>query len=202
MISWRNPGPEHRDWDLRHLPRRRPRGHGRRLEITGQSDDLNLLGVCAGGITSAALLGHLAATGDDRGPLGHLPRHHPRLGRALDHGRCLISGPTLESSCAARASARGCSRARTCQRVFAWLRPNDLVWNYWVNNYLMGKNPPAFDVLAWNVDSTNLPAGLHQRLPRHRRRTNGLTEPGTIEVLDTPVDLGAGRPARASWSGR
>jgi polyhydroxyalkanoate synthase subunit PhaC len=46
-------------------------------------------------------------------------------------------------------------------KVFAWLRPNDLVWNYWVNNYLMGKEPPAYDVLGWNVDSTNLPAGLH-----------------------------------------
>ena len=46
-------------------------------------------------------------------------------------------------------------------RMFAWMRPNDLIWNYWVNNYLLGNRPPAFDVLAWNADSTNLPAGLH-----------------------------------------
>ncbi len=46
-------------------------------------------------------------------------------------------------------------------KVFAWMRPNDLIWNYWVNNYLMGKEPPAFDILYWNNDHTRLPAALH-----------------------------------------
>ena len=63
-------------------------------------------------------------------------------------------------SIAARA-ARACSTGRSMARVFAWVRPNDLVWNYWVANYLLGENPPAFDVLAWNADTTNLPAALH-----------------------------------------
>ena len=45
--------------------------------------------------------------------------------------------------------------------AFIWMRPDDLVWNYWVNNYLMGEKPPAFDILAWNADGTNLPGALH-----------------------------------------
>ena len=66
-----------------------------------------------------------------------------------------------------RASAparKGVLEGKDMARVFAWLRPNDLVWNYWVNNYLMGNTPPAFDILYWNNDTTRLPARLHGEL--------------------------------------
>ena len=72
--------------------------------------------------------------------------------------------------------------------MFAWVRPNDLVWNYWVSNYLLGEDPPAFDVLAWNSDTTNLPAALHAEFV-HLFLDNALLEPGKISVLGTPVDL-------------
>jgi polyhydroxyalkanoate synthase len=77
---------------------------------------------------------------------------------------------------------------RDLERVFAWIRPNDLVWRYWVNNYLMGENPPAFDVLAWNSDSTNMPAALHAEFLR-LFVDNTLIEPGALTVLGSPVDL-------------
>ena len=83
-------------------------------------------------------------------------------------------------------------------RVFAWLRPNDLVWNYWVNNYLLGENPPAFDILYWNNDTTRLPAGLHSDF-LDLYLTNGLVE-GTLEVLGTTVDLRQGDVRHASSS--
>ena len=74
--------------------------------------------------------------------------------------------------------------------VFAWLRPNDLVWNYWVNNYLQGKPPPAFDILYWNADTTRMTAGLHRdfiEIAVH----NSLTRSGAATMLGSPVDLSA-----------
>ena len=61
--------------------------------------------------------------------------------------------------------------------MFAWLRPNDLIWNYWVNNYLLGKEPPAFDILYWNADTTNMPAALHRDFVEMSLE-NTLVEPG------------------------
>jgi polyhydroxyalkanoate synthase len=73
-------------------------------------------------------------------------------------------------------------------RVFAWMRPNDLVWNYFINNYLLGKEPPAFDILYWNNDSTRLPAAYHGEL-LDLFKHNPLTRPGALEVCGTPIDL-------------
>ena len=186
-ISWRNPGPEHRDWTLDTYVAAIIEATDAALAITG-ADDLNLLGVCAGGITSAGLLGHLAAIDDAR------VRSASFLVTIIDWDvpstmGTMISGPVIEAS-TRRTQRDGVLKGDDLAKVFAWLRPNDLVWNYVVNNYLMGKNPPAFDVLAWNGDSTNLPAGLHADFMTIAAE-NSLTKPGEVEVLDTPVDLSA-----------
>jgi polyhydroxyalkanoate synthase len=72
--------------------------------------------------------------------------------------------------------------------AFTWLRPDDLVFNYWVNNYLMGDKPPAFDILTWNTDGTNLPGALHGQF-LEIFRDNLLTRPGALSVLGTPLRL-------------
>jgi polyhydroxyalkanoate synthase len=100
----------------------------------------------------------------------------------------LASQPAVEAA-RARSHRAGVLDGRDLARVFAWLRPNDLVWNYWVNNYLLGQDPPAFDILYWNADTTRLPAGLHSDF-LDLFTTNGLAHPGTLTVLGTPVDLG------------
>ena len=69
------------------------------------------------------------------------------------------------------------------------MRPNDLVWNYWVNDYLMGKKPAPFDILAWNADKTNLPAALHGQF-LDMFASNVLAHPGGMTVLGSAVDLG------------
>jgi polyhydroxyalkanoate synthase subunit PhaC len=73
-------------------------------------------------------------------------------------------------------------------RVFAWMRPNDLVWNYWTNNYLMGNPPPAFDILYWNNDTTRLPAKFHGTLI-DIFANDWLLHPGQLKVLGVPIDV-------------
>ena len=78
------------------------------------------------------------------------------------HGRRDGRPPgAVELAAVALGHAQGYLDGAEMARVFAWLRPNDLVWNYWVNNYLLGSQPPAFDILYWNTDTTRMPAGLH-----------------------------------------
>ncbi len=184
-ISFRNPTAEHRDWGLDTYVAAILDAADAAIEISG-SPDLNLLGVCAGGITMAAMLGHLAADGDTRFHSATF------LVTILDWEvpstlGTFISRPVVNAG-RRRSQSKGVLDGGDLGRVFAWLRPNDLIWNYWVNNYLMGKNPAAFDVLSWNVDSTNLPAALHSDF-LEIAVGNTLAHPGETPCMDTPVDL-------------
>ncbi len=184
-VSWRNPKPEHRNWGLDDYVTACQEAIAAVCEISG-SRDLNLLGVCAGGITSTLLLGHLAATGERRVNAETL------VVTMLDSSMPSMTGmfATEEAVAAAIARSRrkGVLDGAGMARLFAWLRPNDLVWNYWVNNYLMGNDPAPFDILFWNADSTNLPARLHAGFLELLLR-NGLTRAGAVEILGTPIDL-------------
>ncbi|WP_419235013.1 PHA/PHB synthase family protein [Rickettsia endosymbiont of Nabis limbatus] len=74
--------------------------------------------------------------------------------------------------------------------TFSLLRANDLIWTFFVNNYLLGKNPMPFDLLYWNADSTNLPARMYQEYLQNTYYNNLLKEPNTLEILGTKIDLG------------
>jgi len=87
-----------------------------------------------------------------------------------------------------RSAQRGVMDGASMARLFAWLRPNDLVWHYWVNNYLMGKEPAPFDILFWNADSTNLPAKLHADFLEILLH-NALVDADRLKVLGTPINL-------------
>jgi polyhydroxyalkanoate synthase len=185
-ISWRNPTPAQRDWDLATYVSACKEAIEVACDV-GASSDANVAGMCAGGITLACLLGHLAATDDS------LVNSATFMVAGLDISSestvgLLTSTASIEAA-RARSQRKGVLDGRDLGRMFAWLRPNDLIWNYWVNNYLLGQNPPAFDILYWNADTTNLTAGLHSDF-LDLLGTNGLAAPGSIEVLGTPVDLG------------
>ena len=72
--------------------------------------------------------------------------------------------------------------------MFAWMRPNDLIWNYWVNNYLLGNDPPAYDILYWNNDTTRLPARLHADF-LGLMETNPYVHPGRMKIAGETVDM-------------
>ena len=184
-ISWRQPTAAHRGWGVDTYVAAARRAAEVACEITG-SPDCNVLGICAGGIVVALLLGHLAAREDGR-------VHSATFGvTMLDTSvGSLMRDLASDRAVAAagwRSRRRGYLDGRDMARVFAWMRPNDLVWNYWVNNYLMGNDPPAFDVLYWNSDTTRLPAALHAEYLDLFQR-NPLVGAGEISVLGTPIDL-------------
>jgi polyhydroxyalkanoate synthase len=95
----------------------------------------------------------------------------------------------LAAAAVAESARKGYLDGKALAGVFTWLRPNDLVWSYVVNNYLLGKAPPAFDILYWNQDTVRLAAGLHRDFI-HIGLDNSFPHPGALEVLEQAVDLG------------
>lgn len=186
MISWRNPGIEDRHWDLDDYIDSTIDAIGASLDIAG-ADDVNLLGVCAGGITAGIAAAYLAATSET------VVNSLSLLVTILDWDEPSMLGslltPQMIDLLQIRSDLLGTVPGSELTKAFAFLRPNDLVWNYWVNNYLHGEQPAAFDVLAWNADATNLPGGL-QRDFLSIISDNALTEPGGLLVKGVPIDLG------------
>jgi len=187
-ISWRNPDRRHADWDLDTYAGAVIEALDAIEAITG-SDRSHAIGLCAGGILLSTVVAVLAARGAGQRIAGL------SLGVCvLDQHQAGTAGALIDEGTAKLALAgsarRGYLDGRSLAEVFAWLRPNDLIWNYWVSNYLLGQDPPAFDILFWNADTTNMPAGLHRDFVRLALE-NALTVPGGARVLDTPIDLSA-----------
>ncbi len=185
IISWRNPTKAQREWGLSSYIEALKEAIDVILAITG-SDDINMLGACSGGITTAALLGHYAARGENK--VNALTLMVSVLDTQLDTQISLfVNEETLEAA-KRRSYQAGVLEGADLAKVFAWMRPNDLIWNYWVNNYLLGNEPPIFDILYWNNDTTRLPAAFHGDLIE-LFKTNPLIRPNALEVCGTPIDL-------------
>jgi polyhydroxyalkanoate synthase subunit PhaC len=185
VISWRNPGPEDREYNLDVYASSVLRVMDVVREITG-SDQLNTLGLCAGGILTSIVLAHLAATGDDRVNAASFAVTFLDFAEPSPIG--MFNLPVLVGQARRRSSRKGVLDARSLATVFNWLRPNDLIWNYWVNNYLLGREPAVFDILAWNSDGTALPSALHHQFLKMFNLN--LLARGQLQVLGTQIDLG------------
>ena len=185
IVSWRNPTPAQRDWDMDTYVAALLAAIAAVRVITGATD-VNLHGACSGAMTVAALLGHLAAI---RQKLVNATTFMVAvLGATADSQLGLFATPQTIAAAKQNSRLKGVLEGQEMGRVFAWMRPNDLVWNYWVNNYLMGKPPPAFDILYWNNDTTRLPAKFHGQLI-DIFVDRQFQQPGVSEILGTPIDL-------------
>ncbi|RNI18984.1 PHA/PHB synthase family protein [Flexivirga caeni] len=188
MISWRNPDARHAAWDFDTYVGAIIEALDAVEQITG-SDRTVLAGLCSGGILSAITAAYLAGTGDqDR--LAALFLGVTVLDNASGGTISALVDPGTAGAAKAMSRRKGYLDGAALAEVFAWLRPSDLIWNYWVNNYLLGKKPPAFDILFWNADTTRMSAGLHADFV-DMAIENKLTRPGDLTVRGVPIDLSA-----------
>ena len=188
VFSWRNPDARHADWNFETYVSAITEALDAVEHITG-SDKTVLAGICSGGILASIAAAYLAATGKQ-----------DRLAAlilavtVIDNNRAgmvsAVSGRRLAEAAKAVSRRKGYLDGRSLAEVFAWLRPGDLIWNYWVNNYLLGKKPPAFDILFWNSDTTRMTAGLHADFV-DLAIDNSLVTAGALKVFGVPIDLGA-----------
>lgn len=188
LISWRNPQAEqgHLTWDD-YLEQ----GPLAALDVVRQicgTEKINALGFCVGGTILSAALAVAKARGED--PVASLTL----LTTLLDFSDTGEIGLFVdEQSVAAREATIGQGGLLTGKELastFSALRANDLIWQYVVGNYLKGDKPPAFDLLYWNSDSTNLPGPFAAWYLRHLYLENSLRVPGKLEMCGVKADLG------------
>ena len=187
-ISWRNPTAEHREWDLQTYVEALDEGVDAICDISG-SDKVNIMGSCSGGITLAAYTAWLAAQKDDAKIQAMIFAVCVLDTMAsTDNDMAALVTPQTVMAAKQASKLRGVLDGQDMAKMFAWMRPNDLIWNYWVNNYLLGNQPPAFDVLYWNADTTRLPAGLHSDF-LDLIYTNPFLNPGALSIGGNPIDM-------------
>ncbi|HEY6890778.1 MAG TPA: alpha/beta fold hydrolase, partial [Solirubrobacter sp.] len=185
-ISWRNPGSEQGHFDLDTYAQSVLEARDAAAEIASQ-DAVNVMAACSGGIITAGALGYLAGEGR-LGEVASLTLLVSALDNAQEGRMEALASRPVAAAAVAESARRGYLDGDALASVFSWLRPNDLIWNYVVNNYLLGKQPPAFDILHWNQDTVRMAAGLHRDFVM-MALDNALAQPGGMRVLGTGVDL-------------
>ncbi|WP_447555811.1 class I poly(R)-hydroxyalkanoic acid synthase [Vreelandella sp. EE22] len=189
LISWRNPGPEQRDVTWADYMQMGPISAMEAIEKACGEKSVNLMSYCVGGTLAASTVAYLnrARQGRKINSVTYMAtlqdfRDPGDIGVFLSES--VVQG--LERSMQLKGYLDGRSMAYT----FNLLRENDLFWSFFINNYLKGNVPAAFDLLYWNTDGTNLPAATHGWYLRHMYLENRLVEPGGIELDGVKIDLG------------
>ena len=187
VISWRNPDASmaKKSWDD-YIENGPIKAIAVTREITG-SDSINALGFCVGGTILSTALAVLAAR--DEKPVASVTL----LTSLLDFTDTGILDIFIDETSVKYREAEmgkgGMLKGRDLACTFSFLRPNDLVWNYVVGNYLKGETPPPFDLLYWNSDSTNLPGPFYAWYLRNTYFENNLIKPNKLTVCGQKINL-------------
>jgi poly(3-hydroxyalkanoate) synthetase len=185
-ISWRNPEQAQGHFDLDTYAEAVSEARDAAASIASV-DKVHLAAACSGGIVTAGLLGGLAADGELSG-VASLTLMVCALDNESESTVSALTSRDVAAAAVAESARKGYLDGQALAGVFTWLRPNDLVWSYVVNNYLLGKAPPAFDILYWNQDTVRLAAGLHRDFINIGLE-NPFPRAGALEVLGRGVDL-------------
>ena len=187
VVSWRNPDASmsYTTWDdlIAHVAIKAIHVV---QEIAG-TDQINALGFCVGGTILSTALGVLAARDE------HPVASATLLTTLVDFQDTGVLDVFIDEAFVkfreAQFASGGLMKGQDMASTFSFLRPNDLVWNYVVGNYLKGETPPPFDLLYWNSDATNLPGPMYAWYLRNTYLENNLIKPGKTEVCGEKIDL-------------
>ncbi|HTX60233.1 MAG TPA: alpha/beta fold hydrolase [Verrucomicrobiae bacterium] len=157
-------------------------------EITG-APKVNVAALCLGGTLAMIALAYLAAHGQaDRIESCTLTNTLVDFSIPGDLG--VFTDEDTISRLEAKMHERGYLESAEMAKTFDWMRSSDLIWSYVVNNWFKGKQPPAFDILSWNGDSTRMPVAMHSQYLRACYLHNSIVKPNEFVIDDTPIDLG------------
>ncbi len=156
-------------------------------DVTG-NPKVNMVGLCLGGSLTAMLLAYLAAKGDDR--INSATFLNTLIDFSEPGALGAFSDPESVTRIESKMAKRGFLDSNEMSRTFDFMRANDLIWSYVASSWLMGEDPPAFDILAWNDDGTRMPAAMHSFYLRACYIENQLAR-GAMELDGTRLDLGA-----------
>ncbi|KPQ01632.1 class I poly(R)-hydroxyalkanoic acid synthase [Marinobacter sp. HL-58] len=188
VISWVNPGKEHAHKGFEDYMLEGPVAALDAIEKATGEREINAIGYCIGGTLLGCTLAWLAARGDDR------VQSATFLTSLLDFSEVgdleVFIDEDMIKKIEKAMNKQGYLEGTAMATAFNMLRANSLIWSFFINNYLLGNETPAFDLLHWNSDSTRLPAAMHSFYLRNMYLQNRLREPGGITLEDTPIDLG------------